>query len=95
MSINFITHAQMRKRLLRVKELNPAARILGMDVGRKYTGLALCDKDFVTAKPYKTLVLEDGDMASMMRALRNTIRSKQIKGLIVGYPLLLPNNSSS
>jgi hypothetical protein len=26
----------------------------------------------------------------MLRALRNTIRIKQIKGLVVGYPLMLP-----
>jgi hypothetical protein len=59
MSVNFLTHAQMRKRLLRVKELNPAARILGLDVGAKYTGLALCDKEFKEARPYKTLMIDE------------------------------------
>jgi len=58
MAVNYLTHSQMRKRLLRVKDLNPVAKILGIDVGRKYTGLAICDKEFRTAKPFKTLVLD-------------------------------------
>ena len=49
----------MRKRLLRVKDLNPTARILGLDVGAKYTGLSVCDKEFREARPFKTLTIDE------------------------------------
>jgi hypothetical protein len=40
----YLTHANMKKHLLKVKRLNPVARILGIDLGRKYIGLAISDK---------------------------------------------------
>ena len=48
----------MRKRLIRVKSLNPTARILGLDIGRKFTGLAICDNEFKTARGFKTLTVD-------------------------------------
>jgi RNase H-fold protein (predicted Holliday junction resolvase) len=86
----------MRKRLMRVKSLNPTARILGLDIGRKFTGLAICDNDFRTARGFKTITVDMSgsrvhdykESSGMLRALRNTIRNHSIKGLVVGYPLL-------
>ena len=40
----FVTHSKMRYQLKKLKRVNPVARILGMDIGRKYIGLALSDK---------------------------------------------------
>lgn len=40
----FYTHAKMRTHLQKLKRVNPVARILGLDVGRKYIGLAISDK---------------------------------------------------
>ena len=40
----YVTHAQMKKHLFKIKGVNDYARILGVDVGRKYTGLAISDK---------------------------------------------------
>jgi RNase H-fold protein (predicted Holliday junction resolvase) len=86
----------MRRRLTRVKSLNPAARILGLDIGRKFTGLAICDNEFKVARGFKTLTVDISnnkadnykESSGMLRALRNTIRNHNIKGLVVGYPLL-------
>jgi RNase H-fold protein (predicted Holliday junction resolvase) len=34
----------MRNQLKKLKRVNPLARILGMDIGRKYIGLSVSDK---------------------------------------------------
>lgn len=34
----------MRSHLKKLKRVNPIARILGLDIGRKYIGLAISDK---------------------------------------------------
>ena len=44
-----------------MKKYDSVARILGIDVGRKYYGLAISDKELISAKPYKTLVLDGQD----------------------------------
>jgi len=81
---------------MKVKQLNPAARILGLDIGRKFTGLAICDNEFKVARGFKTLtvditgnrVKDFKESSGMLRALRNTIRNHNIKGLVVGYPIV-------
>ena len=46
----------MRKHLNKVKGVNDYARILGVDVGRKYTGLAISDKEIKRSIGLKTLI---------------------------------------
>jgi len=83
----------MRSRLRQIKTLDPSARVLGLDVGRKYTGVAISDPQLLFAKPLKTInQLSDqlgmeGDIREVARLINNIIRSKNVKGLIVGYPL--------
>lgn len=53
----------------------------------------MSDPQLIIAKPLKTVELKtnlqgvEGDIASVCRVIRNVIGSKQIKGLVVGYPL--------
>ena len=75
-----------------MKKYDSVARLLGIDVGRKYNGLAVSDKGLISAKPYKTLVIDHRDPrcldeTGLFHALKNTIRNKNIKGIVVGYPL--------
>jgi putative Holliday junction resolvase len=73
--------------------VDPSAKVLGLDVGRRWTGLAISDPQLLQAKPLKTVELEttsvgvQGDIMETCRKIRNIIRSKHVKGLVVGYPL--------
>ena len=40
----YITHSEMRKHIRKIKSVNDHARILGLDIGRKYTGVSISDK---------------------------------------------------
>lgn len=83
----------MRSRLRQIKSIDSSARLIGLDIGRRWTGLAVSDAQLLHAKPMKTLELMsaeagmEGDMRDLCRKIKNTIRSKHCKGLIVGYPL--------
>ena len=56
--VKFITHKEMRSRLRQVKQFNPGAKVMGLDVGRRYTGIALSDAQLTIAKPFKTIQVE-------------------------------------
>ena len=51
----YITHSEMRKHIRKIKSVNDHARILGLDIGRKYTGVSISDKMIKIAKPFRTL----------------------------------------
>ena len=80
-----------------VKKYNKQARILGLDIGRKYTGIALSCKELILAKGFKTLMMpsqtgrigqaQEFDAAGLYQNLKNIIKNKQVKGIVVGYPL--------
>ena len=46
----------MKTHIKRIKKINEAARIIGLDIGRKYTGVALSNRDITESKGYKTLI---------------------------------------
>ena len=48
----------MRKHLRKTKNINDNARILGLDIGRKYTGLSISDQSLTKAKPFRTLICD-------------------------------------
>ena len=41
----FYSHVKMRKEFLRMKSRNPHSKLMGIDLGRKYIGIALSDMD--------------------------------------------------
>ena len=87
--MSFITHLQFRKKLQRVSALNPAAKIIGLDLGTKYIGVSISE-DFVVAKSLRTFKLDlslQDPTDSFAPKFRNLVRNKQVKGLVVGYPL--------
>ena len=55
MSKRYVTHKQMRQHLQKIKRINESARILGLDIGRKYTGLSISNKQISNCKPLRTL----------------------------------------
>lgn len=50
MSSMYFTHAKMKTHIRKIKRVNDEARVLGVDLGRKYVGLALSDKQIKTCK---------------------------------------------
>ena len=41
----YFTHARMRSHIKKIKKVNNVARVLGLDVGRKYIGVSITDKE--------------------------------------------------
>ena len=48
----------MRQHLKKVKRTNEAARLVGLDIGRKYTGVALTDRSITQSRPLRTLLAD-------------------------------------
>ena len=48
MSGLYFTHAKMRTFIKKIKKVNSEARVLGLDLGRKYVGIAISDKQIRT-----------------------------------------------
>lgn len=91
--VRYLTHKEMRSRLRQIKEIDSSSRVIGLDIGRRWTGLSVSDAQLLTARPFKTIELKStvqgvqGDIQDVYRQIKNAIRSKHAKGLIVGYPL--------
>lgn len=66
-------------------QLLPHKRLLGLDVGEKTIGLAMCDAGWSVASPLETL--KKGKMNEDMEALDQAIRQHLIGGLVIGFPL--------
>ena len=54
----YLSHAQMKKYIKKVKGINESAKILGLDVGRKYTGVAITDKEITNSFALRTLIID-------------------------------------
>lgn len=67
-------------------------RLLGMDVGTKTIGLALCDAGWSIASPAHTLAR--GKFSKDKVVLAAFIAQQQVKGLVIGLPLNLDGSSS-
>ncbi len=95
-SVRYLTHKTLRTKLKQLKKFDSQARVMGLDVGRKYTGIGLSCKELVLARGYKTLMMptsaqlgraQTHDFTGLCQSLRNIIKNKHIKGIVVGYPL--------
>jgi putative Holliday junction resolvase len=66
-------------------QLLPHKRLLGLDVGERTIGLAMCDAGWSVASPLETL--KKGKLAEDLTALEQTIRQHVIGGLVIGFPI--------
>ena len=55
--VKYLTHKEMRSRLRQIKLIDSSARVMGLDIGRRWTGMACSDPQLLQAKPLKTLEL--------------------------------------
>ncbi|OYW86236.1 MAG: Holliday junction resolvase RuvX [Sphingobium sp. 32-64-5] len=72
--------------------LPDGGRLLGMDVGSRTIGLALCDAGWTIASASHTLTR--GKFTKDKARLVEFITQQQVKGLVIGLPLNLDGSNS-
>ena len=65
--------------------LTPGRGLLGLDVGAKTLGLAVCDPLLTVASPIGTL--KRGKFAALAEAVMAVAREREIGGFVVGLPI--------
>ena len=61
------------------------ARLIGLDLGTKRIGIAICDDKRKIASPYKTI--EYKNMDYLVNELKNIIKDNNIYAVIIGSPI--------
>ncbi|XP_017696784.1 putative pre-16S rRNA nuclease isoform X2 [Phoenix dactylifera] len=69
-------------------------RLLGLDVGQKYVGLAVSDTCNKIASPLSVLVRKKTNIDLMARDLQMLVSQLSLIGFVVGYPFSLQGQSS-
>ena len=72
--------------------LPQGGRLVGMDVGTKTIGLALCDDRWSIASPAHTI--NRGKFTKDKIAIAAFIAQQQVKGIVIGLPLNLDGTGS-
>lgn len=72
--------------------LPAGGRLVGMDVGTRTIGLALCDAQWTIASASHTLAR--GKFAKDKAKLATFLAEQQVKGIVIGLPLNLDGSSS-
>jgi putative holliday junction resolvase len=72
--------------------LPDGGRILGLDVGTKTIGIALCDAGWSFATPDKTI--HRTKFAADLAALKALCAAQSVKGMVVGLPLNMDGSDS-
>jgi len=72
--------------------LPQGGRLLGLDVGTKTIGTALCDAGWSFASP--ALLVKRAKFTADKAALAALIAEQQVKGLVIGLPLNLDGTDS-
>jgi putative Holliday junction resolvase len=67
-------------------------RLLGLDVGTKTIGVALCDSGWTIATPAE--LIRRGKFTADLERLRALAAAQQVAGLVVGLPLNLDGSDS-
>ena len=66
-------------------KLTSNARLIGLDLGTKRVGIAICDDTRKIASPYKTI--EYKNMEYLVNELKDIIKDNNIFALIIGNPI--------
>ena len=61
------------------------ARLIGLDLGTKRIGIAICDDKRKIASPYKTI--EYKNMDYLVNELKNSLKDNNIFAVIIGNPI--------
>lgn len=72
--------------------LPSGGRLLGLDLGTKTIGTALCDAGWTIASP--AALIRRSKFAADKSALESLIATQSVKGLVIGLPLNLDGSES-
>ena len=61
------------------------SRLLGLDLGKKRIGIAICDDHQSIATPYKTIIKEAA--VKFIDEIKSIVKENNIEGIIVGNPI--------
>ena len=75
---------------LKIKN-NKKSRLIGLDLGTKRIGVAICDEKRSVATPLK--VINYIDLSSLILELKEIISEDNIKAIVVGNPLNMNGSS--
>lgn len=75
------------------EKLPAGGRLLGLDVGTKTIGTALCDAQWTIATPAE--LIRRTKFAKDFAALQAIVQAELVKGIVVGLPLNLDGSDSS
>ena len=75
------------------KKITKNSRLLGLDLGKKRIGVAICDDKRIIATPYKTIIKENFDQ--FLSELLIIIKDNNISGIVVGNPINMDGTSGA
>ena len=74
-------------------KINKKSRLLGLDLGSKRIGVAICDDHQSIATPFRTINKEG--FVQFINELKLVIKENNIEGIIVGNPINMDGSLSS
>ena len=75
------------------KKITKSSRLIGLDLGKKRIGVAICDDKRIIATPYKTIIKENFDQ--FLSELLIIIKDNNISGIVVGNPINMDGTSGA
>ena len=72
-------------------KITKKTRLIGLDLGSKRIGIAICDEYQSIATPFKTLQKDNFD--NFLNELKLIIKDNNIEGIIVGNPINMDGSS--
>ncbi len=75
------------------QDLPRKGRLLGLDVGTKTIGVAVCDGEWLVANPKLTIARKGGKVDFL--AIQKIIEENKIVAIVVGLPLNMDESESS
>ena len=75
------------------KNQSDKCRLIGLDLGSKRIGVAICDEKQLIATPFKTI--KRSTAKELIDELKLTIKENDIKGIIIGNPLNMDGSLGS
>ena len=75
------------------KKIDSNARLIGLDLGSKRIGVAICDDKRKISTPFKTIDYKN--MQYLLDQLTNIIYENNVSGIIIGYPINMDGSVGS
>ncbi|KAI3922357.1 hypothetical protein MKX01_006046 [Papaver californicum] len=80
--MKYLSPVHLFRTVMKMNELKP--RLLGLDVGHKYVGLAISDRENQEALPLSVLVRKQTNIDLMAKDFRTLISELSLGGLVIG-----------